>query len=295
MEYIRHVFDISNPSAKLFARYITVALWIIGSLYLMNYEISKSDRDWLIILATPFIWLIVISIPVIAWEAIRERRYFAGVFLLFCGIVGSVYTLSGTIARQASSRDISVKVSNSNDTERKKLTDLIVKDEAMLAEALKKQITICRDDDTKACNGVKRTVEVYESSLKNHKKELKDLGSIQSPTSGEERISDIIALTGFDKNVVRHWVVILLPIFFGVFCELAAMASAIYGFHNMQLLALGQEFDSTTIVGRKITRIDFLQKQLTLPNTTNIDRRAIEKQLDIARNDLINHVNKGKV
>jgi hypothetical protein len=288
MQYIKQCFELNNPSSKLVARYITLCLWVIGSLYIMNMEYAKPVRDWLTITTTPITWVIVIALPVIGYNAWKENRKFSSVFIFVCAIVGSIYTLTSNISRQSNIHDSAISNASFAETDKIRLRVLVEKDEKMLKEALGKQTKEC--DNKQICEAIKRTIEVYQSSLKNHQNELNNLGIIQLPSAGEERIVNLIALFGYDRKDMSAVIYNIMPLFLGLFLEITAMASAIYGFHEMYLVT--EMTIPNTDIQKKFERIQFFEHQLKLPLTTNIDKRTLEKNLELAKRELVETISK---
>jgi hypothetical protein len=290
MHFIRSCFNNNSPDTKLLARYVSVILWAIGSLYMINIELAKPTRDWLVILSMPLIWAVVIILPILCWQSLKEKRYGSFIALLTASLIGSTFTLESTISRQASKRDNNVEQSFDNDVSRTRLKSLIKKDEDMLAEEMKAKSKKCANAKFD-CNGIDESITVYQSSLANHRLELSKLGNRQSPRAGEKRIAQFISdLLGYEIHIANKFVSDIIPLIFGLFLELAAFATAVYGWHGL----MHQEQLTVTksnSISQQTEKIVFLEHQLQISND-QLDRRVITKQLAVAKDNLINALNK---
>ena len=77
---------IHTPRPRLVARAATVALWIVGSGYLLRDEIVSTSPDYFAIAATPVVWGVVISLPIIATYARHDRQWLA-MALIWCAAI----------------------------------------------------------------------------------------------------------------------------------------------------------------------------------------------------------------
>jgi hypothetical protein len=117
------------------------------------------------------------------------------------------------------------------------------------------------------------------------------LSGPQSPKAGEKRIAQFITdLFGYEIHVTNKFVSDIVPLIFGLFLELAAFASAVYGWHG-----LGEQeqlpVNNSNSISKQTEKIVFLERQLQISND-QIDKRVISKQLSIAKDNLINSLNK---
>ena len=97
-----------STAARRLATALSILVWMTGSAYLIQTELQASRPDWIVIVATPLIWVVVIALPILAHYALKDRNWLAAVLLTIAAVVGSAYTLQGTIARQTESRDAKV-------------------------------------------------------------------------------------------------------------------------------------------------------------------------------------------
>jgi hypothetical protein len=287
MSLIKSCFNNNSPDARLLARYLSVILWAIGSFYMISVELNKPSRDWLVIISMPIIWGIVMILPVLVYEAWKVSRYLSLVSLLIASVIGSLFTLSGTISRQSSTRDNAVKISSDDEIKRTKLIDLIQKSELMLSNQTKVKAVKCVNSKYD-CSPIDDTISFIQSSLENHQKQLKILGSPQSPVAGEKRIAQLISdIFGYDLHISSKFVADYIPSMFGIFLEVAAFALTVYGWHGLRMAPV----HISSNLNKQTARIEFLEHQLLISDDS-LDRRIIGKQLSVAKNDLIEILNK---
>lgn len=222
----------SNPAARRVARAITAALWIVGSAYLIRSELAAPSPDPVVVVATPVIWLVVIALPILVGPAIRSRQYVAAALLIVAAMVGSAYTLSGTIARQSEARDARVARAAVEAGERRAAESARTEAVAMLAGAQSDLARECRSGAGKRCSGIKATIAVYEAAVAGHDAKLASL-KVESPAAGESRIAAAIAIVaGGTATDYAEAVALFLPALLGITLEIGALAAAMFGFHG---------------------------------------------------------------
>lgn len=208
------------------ARASTLALWAVGSAYLVKSELVAPQPDWVLMCSTPVVWAIIISLPIMATYARRDRQWIAALLIWCAAIAGSVYTLQATLGRQAESRDMRVERAQQVESERARILNDLSAAKAMLAQAIRKCGTgrNCR-------SSTKATISVYEGAVAGHQHRLAKL-HVVAPAAGERRIAALVAaLTGHDTAKVSEAVGLMLPALFGIVVELSAFALAMFGWH----------------------------------------------------------------
>lgn len=286
MRLIRQWFDTSNPNSELAARYLTLILWVIGSIYLMAFEWNKNPFDFIVFISTPIIWAAVISLPILSLFAWRNKRILASLLIGLSAIVGSIYTATNTISRQSIQRDSNIDNQDRDKKHRDALEKSLARNQKMLNEELDLKRRKCDVNPKFDCEQIEVSISVYERAVKSDKADLKEIGKPISLLAGESRIALFIAkLTGNDESNMRQFVALVQPSIFGVFIELTAMALALYGWHNYGFLT--QHTFSSRLSDRTF-RIDVLEHQLRVANQTNnhIDTRVLTKQLEDAKRQL---------
>lgn len=221
-----------STAARWVARAITAALWIVGSAYLIKAELALPTPDIVVIAATPIVWLVVITLPVLVGPAIRSRQYVAAGLLIIAALVGSAYTLSGTISRQSEARDARVARASVEAGERRDIDAKRAEAEAMMAKARDDLARECRSGAGKRCSGIRTTIAVYEAAVTGYDAKLATL-KVESPASGEGRIAAAIAIIfGGTGSDYAAGVALFLPALLGITLELGALATAMFGFHG---------------------------------------------------------------
>jgi hypothetical protein len=221
----------SSMASRRLAMGLTALLWLAGSAYLIRAELQAPTPDWVVIATTPLVWIVVIALPILAHYALREREVIASVLLLLAALVGSAYTLQGTIGRQSESRDFKVADAQAQNfaiderkaelaTARERLSDANkYADDEMTGQECRKR---CQDWRLRA-----KEVQAHIDQLV---MQIGSLGPEKPVASGELRIAAIVSyFTGKPVPEVSSVVGLLLPNVFGIFVELAALALGYYG------------------------------------------------------------------
>lgn len=205
------------------ARAVTLSLWAVGSAYLVKNEIASGNPDPVVLAATPVVWAVVITLPILATYARYDRQWTAMALIWLAAIVGSAYTLQATVGRQAAVRDVAV--ASAADIVRQR--DSVEKDLTSAKASLDAARQRCGTG--KVClDSTKLLIQMYERQVSAHEAKLETL-ALPAPRAGEQRIAWLLTLaTGKDATEV---VGMLLPALFGIVIELAAFSCAMYGWH----------------------------------------------------------------
>lgn len=218
------------------ARALAVLLWIAGSAYLVRAELALPSPDWVVICTMPLIWAAVIALPILAHHAWKQREITACLLLTVAAIVGSAFTLQGTIARQSEARDGKVAEAQASNFKRAELLEELGRAQKRLDDANKyadmERTTTC---GPRCKDWERRAVEV-KAYIDQTTASIATLGADKPVASGEKRVAAAISLLPFvtaDMAKVEAAVALFLPSLFGLFLELAALASAFFGWRPM--------------------------------------------------------------
>lgn len=214
------------------ARALAVLLWIAGSAYLVRNEIGMPTPDWVVICTMPLIWAAVIALPILAHHAWTQRQFTACALLAVAAVVGSAFTLQGTISRQSEARDGKVAEAQASNFKRTELLEELGRaqkrfDDANRYADIERGTTCgpkCKDWERRAVE-VKAYIEQTTSAIA-------ALGADKPVASGEKRVAAALSLLPFvtaSHEKVEAAVALFLPSLFGLFLELAALASAFFG------------------------------------------------------------------
>jgi hypothetical protein len=214
------------------ARALAVLLWIAGSSYLVRNELAMPTPDWVVIATMPLIWAAVIALPILAHHAWKQAEYTACLLLTLAAVVGSCFTLQGTIARQSEARDGKVAEAQASNFKRAELLEELGRAQKRLDDANKyadmERTTTC---GPRCKDWERRAVEV-KAYIDQTTAAIATLGADKPVASGEKRVAAAIGLLPFvkaDQAKVEAAVALFLPSLFGLFLELAALASAFFG------------------------------------------------------------------
>lgn len=215
------------PTERKFALMLTVLLWAAGSAAMIRDGLQAPNPDWVAICTTPLVWVVVISLPCLAHVALKERYWLATALLALAAVVGSAYTLNGTIARGSESRDVKVAVAEASNlpVEQKK---------AELERATQRLEDAQRyADDERLNGGCKQRCQDWELRAKEVQARIDQLrtdlkSSPEKPAaSGETRIAAFISwLPGVKASApeIAQVVATVSPSLFGLTVEIAALA-----------------------------------------------------------------------
>jgi len=208
------------------ARAATVALWAVGSAYLIY---NDKTADPVVIYSAPVVWAVIISLPILATYARYDRQWVAAALLWVAALAGCAYTLQMTIGRQAESRDVRVSQAGEVDNARHRITLDLDAAKGMLNQARARCGTgkVCHDS-------TRATIAIYEGAVAGHEARLAKL-TVAAPDAGEKRIARLIQLLSGAN--VSELVELITPIMFGLVLELATFAAAMFGWHPTRTVA----------------------------------------------------------
>lgn len=211
----------STTRPQWVARACTIALWGVGSAYLY-----ANDRtgDPVVYYSVPVVWAVVITLPILATYARRDRQWVAAGLLWIAALAGCAYTLQATIGRQAETRDVRVLSATEAENTRTRIEIDLNAARQMLEAARVRcgQGRTCHDS-------TKATIAVYEGAVAGHEARLEKLRTTSAPNAGEKRIARLLAILSGAN--VSELVDLILPCLFGLVLELATFAAALYGWH----------------------------------------------------------------
>ena len=215
------------------ARGLMATLWAAGSAYLIAYALAQPQPSWIEVATIPALWAAVIAAPIIAHHAFGNRDPVAAALLVAASLIGSAWTLSGTIARQSEGADERLALSAEVEQQRRGLTQKLAEAQEILARHRKAQAVECASGVGKRCDGVTYTVATWTAAVEGYEAKLKALPLSRTPEAGPKRIAALLALLpGVTKPAAQLEadVQLIAPALFGVFIELAALAFGFFGF-----------------------------------------------------------------
>lgn len=229
----------TNRTVRFTARTLAVLLWIAGSAYLIRNELGMPAPDWVVIATMPLIWAAVIALPILAHHAWKQRELTACLLLSLAAVVGSCFTLQGTIARQSEARDGKVAEAQASNFKRSELLEELSRAQARYDDA---QRFADRERGTR-CGPRCKDWELRGKEVKAHIDQLTasiaTLGADKPVASGEKRVAAAVALLPFvtaSQEKIEAAVALFLPSLFGLFLELAALALAFFGWRPVVAL-----------------------------------------------------------
>jgi hypothetical protein len=208
------------------ARLVTLALWGVGSAYLVQTELAFPTPNIVAMISAPIVWAAVIALPILGTFAMRERQYVAAILIWLAAVVGSSYAMSGTLSRSAETRDVLVAKSAELAKQRRQIEKDLADAKDMLTAARRK----C-SEGRECLPATKATIGVYEGAVAGHEHRLSKL-DLSSPMSGERRLAALLSFaTGKDLAASEQMIALIAPALFGLTLELSAFAVAMLGWH----------------------------------------------------------------
>ena len=177
----------STTRPRTVARLVTVALWGVGSAYLLKSELAAPSPDIVVLASTPIVWAVIISLPILASYARRDGKWLAMALIWLAALVGSAYTLQATLGRQAENRDVLISKAADVAKQRTAIERDLTAAKAMLATARAK----C-GEGRQCLPATLATIGVYEGAVAGHEHRLSRL-TVSAPDAGERRIAALLS------------------------------------------------------------------------------------------------------
>lgn len=216
----------STSAARWVARATSAALWIVGSAYLIKGELHQPAPDYVLIGAIPVVWLVVCALPILVSSALRDRQWLAAGVLAVGALVGSAYTLTATLGRQADARDLRAVEAVETAKQRAEIERELRQAKDMLQGAIAK----C-GEGRKCLASTQATIGVYKGAVAGHEARLAALKPVPPP-GVELRVAAALAvIRGGVAADYMTAVGLFLPCLFGLLCEIGMLGAAMYGFH----------------------------------------------------------------
>lgn len=258
----------STPAARWAARATAGALWIVGSAYLIRGELAHPSPDWVLIASIPVVWLVVCALPILVTAALRERQWIAAGVMALGALVGSAYTLTGTLGRQSEAHDARAALASESLAARKRLESQLIEAQDMLKTARKRLASECATGRGKQCRGVEATVNVYEAAVAGNTARLEKLKPVPPP-GVEVRVAHAIAVfKGGAAADYMEAVGLFLPCLFGLLCEIGMLGAAMYGFHPRREASAGAGIrrEETETVSEPVRALDWTDAEKLTPD-----------------------------
>lgn len=206
-------------------------LWAVGSAYLVQSELRHAELDYVAIAAIPLVWAVVIALPILAHHALREGRLGAAAMLSIAAVVGSAYTLNGTIGRQAEKTETAVLEAEASGEGRKLLEDELKRTKISLDDAHRETRLACKSKSwTDNCQGMERREKAYQARVDQLVAAIGDAPAAKPKASGNRRVTEaLVLISGKPASVVEPWVSAFGDSLLGLLLELGALALGFYG------------------------------------------------------------------
>lgn len=206
-------------------------LWAVGSAYLVQSELRHAEPDYVVIAATPLVWAVVIALPILAHHALRDGRMVAAALLTIAAVVGSAYTLTGTIGRQAERTETAVLEAEASGEGRKLLEDELKRTQISLDAAHREARAACKSKSwTDNCQGMERREKAYQARVDQLVGAIGDAPAAKPKASGNRRVTEaLVLISGKPTSVIEPWVSAFGDSLLGLLLELGALALGFYG------------------------------------------------------------------
>lgn len=161
------------------------------------------------------------------WPALRTGAILPGLMLavLCLGATGYIVVSSGSrTAEQASNKAAAITAANAA---RERESGLLIKAEAMLAEAQKQLAKECQSGAGARCRGVRATVEVYEAAIRGHHATL---AALPPPKVASGYAHTARVLSSWGITVTDEWLSLNMPFVIVLITEFGTIGFLHLGF-----------------------------------------------------------------
>lgn len=171
-------------------------------------------------------------------DAIKARHILAagGFALLF--VAGTILTVYSSVGKQAGNQMATAAEAEAAAEARTAAKRGLERAEAMLTEAQGSLARECKSGKGKRCEGIQATIAVYDAAARGHKAELAKIGPAKPVAPEAEKVAEVAAVFGADKERVKAGIVLTAPFFLTLFLELGAIISFSFAFRGDGILVV---------------------------------------------------------
>lgn len=224
---------ITDTSAvpRRIALWLAVLLWMAGSALLIQTELARAAPDWVVVCTTPLIWAVVMLLPVLAHHALHANRWVAAALLAAAGLIGTAYTLNGTIGRQAEARETKALEASASGESRSLLQGELTRTQMQLGLASKAAADACRTKAwTDNCKNLQSREKAYAARADNLIAEIAKAAPAKPKDSGTNKVTMALSLlSGKPKAEIEPWVATFGDALLGLTIELGALSLLYFG------------------------------------------------------------------
>lgn len=155
-----------------------------------------------------------------------------GFALLF--VVGTALVVFSSVGRQGENLALTAAAAEAQEDARRDAKAGLKRAQAMLAEAQTALGRECKSGRGKRCDGIQRTIEVYDAAARGHQSELDRIGPAKPVAPEAEKLAEIAAVFGADHAKVKAGAILLQPFLTALFLEFGAIVSFGFGFRSQK-------------------------------------------------------------
>lgn len=169
----------------------------------------------------------------LSWDAWRGKKRPSSVAFGFLFAIGTALVVLSSAGRQGESLALTEAQAAAAEDARRDAKTGLKRAQAMLAEAQASLASECRSGRGKRCDGIQRTIDVYEAAARGEQSKLDQIGPAKLVAPDEEKLAEVVAtIFGASKDRVKAIAVLLKPFGISLFLEFGAIVSFGFGFRG---------------------------------------------------------------
>ena len=185
-------------------------------------------------------------------KAKAHRHWLAMLGFASLFVAGTGLTVYSSVGRQAASVMVAAAEAETADGARIEAHAGLKRAQAMLDEELADLARECKTGKGSKCDGIRTSVETYQSSVRGFKADLDRLGPPKVAVPEARRAGELAAVFGFNASKVEAAAILVVPFLTTLLFEFGAIVSLGYGFRtsrNFRTVAKPSDTAQTSFSG----------------------------------------------
>lgn len=167
----------------------------------------------------------------------------------FLFAVGTALVVLSSAGRQGEATAITQAQADAAETARGDARQGLKRAQGMLAEAQAALAKECKSGRGKRCDGIQRTIDVYEAAARGEQAKLDQIGPATVVAPDEEKVAEVIStIFNADHARVKALAVLIKPFLISLFLEFGAIVSFGFAFRGERKTTIAVIPDMTTNV-----------------------------------------------
>lgn len=168
----------------------------------------------------------------LASEARRGRRYLAMIGFSFLFLVGTALIVFSSVGRQGETLALSSAQAAAAEEARTDAKTGLKRAQGMLAQAQAELGRECKSGRGKRCDGIQRTIDVYEAAARGEQAKLDKIGPAKPVSPEAERLAEIAGVFGANKEQVKAGAILVHPLLVTLFLEYGGILCGGFAFRG---------------------------------------------------------------